>query len=115
MALKQFRFANRIDAQTYNYLSFILSSLDSPKDNVEISVDYGVSKENPSMYQFNVWARFTEGNVKGFICEGTVPRSKVEENGFIEIARTVHDSPVFQEGLRDFLSWAIQRRAIAWE
>ena len=115
VAQKLFRFANKIDAQTYNYIRFTLTSLDLKEDDVEISVDYGISKENPAMFQINVWARFVEGNVKGFVCDGTVPRSKVEKNGFIEIARTVHDSPVFQEGLGEFLSWAIQHHAMAWE
>lgn len=108
MQLKRIEFSSKLDVQVHSFFRFVLNALDRQNVDVEISVDYGVSLNNPDIITANVWARIADGTIKNYLYTETIAQAVVNECGYAEIAKKIHNNPVFQDALKSFLDCAYQ-------
>ena len=92
-----------IDIQRYAFFRFMLPREDIGRDDVEITVDYGVDGQTVVA---NVWARIEKTTLKGFLYTEYVPRVDNGEDQCRLIASAINRNPLFESNLQAFLIWS---------
>ncbi len=95
-----------IDVQEISYIRFMLPELDTGRNDIEITVDYGISASSSETITANVWARIGGSAMKGYLCSVHVPKIDVEENGYGEIVMAINKDKTFYERLAGYLKFA---------
>ena len=109
MEEKQARSAG-IDIQRYAFFRFMLPEEDVGRNDIEITVDYGVDTDNKTVVA-NVWARLENTMVKGFVYTEYVPIVDKGEQQCRLIAAAINRNPLFHQHLHAFLAWVQQHFA----
>ena len=91
-----------IDIQRYAFFRFMLPSEEIGREDVEITVDYGVDDQTVVA---NVWARVERTTVKGFVYTERVPRIQNGEDQCRLIVSAINRNPLFYRNLDAFLLW----------
>lgn len=107
---KQISFSSRIDVERYHCFHFILTSLDSQADNIEISADYGPSHNEPELIYADVWAGIEGDMFKRFLYTAKLPLSKHRLDDYAGIAKSVYHDPKFLAALQEFTTWAYKNK-----
>ena len=93
-----------IDIQRYAFFRFMLPEEEIGRDDIEITVDYGVNVDNKTVVA-NVWARIENTMIKGFVYTEYVPRVEKGEEQCRLIAAAINRNPLFHRHLQAFLAW----------
>ncbi|MDE7244420.1 MAG: hypothetical protein K2O18_10695 [Oscillospiraceae bacterium] len=91
-----------IDIQRYGFFRFMLPQEETGRDDIEITVDYGVDGETVVA---NVWARIEKTMVKGFVYTEYVPRIENGEDQCRLIVSAINRNPLFEQHLQAYLVW----------
>ena len=93
-----------VDIQRYAFFRFMLPEEEIGRDDIEITVDYGVDPETKTVVA-NVWARIENTMIKGFVYTEYVPRVEKSEEQCRLIAAAINRNPLFHRHLQAFLAW----------
>lgn len=93
-----------IDIQRYAFFRFKLPELEIGRDDIEITVDYGVDTEHNRVVA-NVWARIENTLLKGFMYTEFVPPVEKGREQCRLIAAAISRNPLFYRRLQTFLAW----------
>ena len=64
---KQIAFSSKIDIQEYRYFSFTLFAIDRQNYDIEISVNYGLSHDEPNTIVADVWAGIADDMFRRYL------------------------------------------------
>ena len=93
-----------VDIQRYAFFRFMLPEEEIGRDDIEITVDYGVDPETKTVVA-NVWARIENTMIKGFVYTEYVPRVDKSEEQCRLIAAAINRNTLFYRHLQAFLAW----------
>ena len=93
-----------IDIQRYGFFRFMLPEKEIGRDDIEITVDYGVDTENKTVVA-NVWARVEGTMIKGFVYTEYVPIMQKNDEQCRLIVAAINRNTLFYRHLHGFLAW----------
>lgn len=96
---KPIQFSPRIDVQKFNNVRFVLTSADRRSSDIEISIDCGLTPDEPKMVVATVWARKMEKSTRHFLYTEYISQDKATIEDYVGIAIVIRNSPEFSHAL----------------
>lgn len=90
------QFSPRLDVQKFNNVRFVLTAIDRRHSDIEISIDCGLTPDEPRMVVATVWARKMEKPARYFLYTEYIPQDKATIEDYVGIAAAIRSSPEFQ-------------------
>ena len=100
-----------IDIQRYGFFRFMLPEEEIGREDIEITVDYGVNVDTKTVVA-NVWARIDNTMIKGFVYTEYVPRVDGGDAQCRLIAAAINRNPLFHRHLQAFLAWVQKNQLV---
>ena len=97
-----------IDVQTISCIRFLIPKQDIGRDDVEITIDYGVSLNDSKTLTCNIWARIGNASIKGFLTTLHVEKAKSSDDDVDNIMGALNSSEEFYNTLHRFIAFMSQ-------
>lgn len=110
MMEKQIAFSSKIDIQEYHYFSFIMAAINRQNYDIEISVNYGLSHDEPNTIIADVWAGIADDMFRRYLYTAHIPQTEQTLDDYAGIATKIHNSHTFRKELKTFLEWAYKKQ-----
>ena len=85
--------------QKFNNVRFVLTAIDRRNSDIEISIDCGLTPDEPKMVVASVWARKMEKSTRHFLYTEYIAQDKATIEDYVGIAVTIRNSPQFRDTL----------------
>lgn len=107
---KQIAFSSKIDIQEYHYFSFTMAAIDRQNYDIEISVNYGLSHDEPNTIVADVWAGIADDMFRRYLYTAHISKTEQALDDYAGIATKIHNSRTFRKELKTFLEWAYKEQ-----
>lgn len=107
---KKIAFSSKIDIQEYRYFSFTLSAIDRQNYDIEVSVNYGLSHDEPNTIVADVWAGIADDMFRRYLYTAHISQTEQALDDYAGIAMKIHNSHTFHKELKTFLEWAYKNQ-----
>ena len=96
-------FLHEIDVRFTNYFKFTMPAcFAGGHEDIEMSVEYGDTVENPKTVTYNAWARSGDSSVKFFIYTNKV---SANDNAADNIMKDLNENSNFHEQMNHFIGF----------
>lgn len=107
---RQIAFSSKIDIQRYHYFSYTMTALDKQNYDIEISVNYGLSHDEPDTIVADVWAGIADDMLRHYLYTAHISQTEQALDDYAGIASKIHNSDSFRKELKTFLEWAYKNQ-----